>query len=79
MDEIELLILNFLNESIRVQPFSVSEIFQAVHSKNKTVTRAKIIYRLVKLRGDKKIYGKLLGDKRGVWIYWKRRKRRVND
>lgn len=34
-------------------------------------SRIKILYRLMNLRGDSKIFGKQIGSGKGTWIWWK--------
>ncbi|MCX8194129.1 MAG: hypothetical protein N3G19_02080 [Candidatus Pacearchaeota archaeon] len=62
-------ILKLINESS--EPLETKEIEQAL-SKIKDLTRTKLFYRLMLLRGEGLIMGKLVGPGKGVWIWWKK-------
>lgn len=57
-------LLKIINNSD--EPLETSEIV-----KNAKETRAKVLYRLGKLRGDGKIKGKQVGASKKCWIWWR--------
>jgi len=64
-------ILKVINTSS--EPVETKEIGEAL-SKIKGITRTKLFYRLMLLRGEGLILGKFVGPGKGVWIWWKNSK-----
>ena len=65
-------ILKVVNES--VEPLETKEIEVILKKKIKDVTRTKLFYRLMILRGEGLLLGKFVGPGKGVWIWWKKSK-----
>ncbi len=70
-DSIAKAILKVINES--KEPLETKEI-EEVLKKVKGITRTKLFYRLMLLRGEGLILGKFVGPGKGVWIWWKKQK-----
>ncbi len=62
-------ILRVINTS--TEPLETKEIGQAL-SKVKGITRTKLFYRLMLLRGEGLVLGKFVGPGKGVWIWWRK-------
>lgn len=69
-DSISTEILKTINESS--EPLETKEIEQLLKKKIKDITRTKLFYRLMILRGENLILGKFVGPGKGVWIWWKK-------
>lgn len=52
------------------EPLETKEIIENSSKKIRGVTRVKVLYRLMVLRGDGEIFGKSVGSGKGVWIWW---------
>lgn len=63
-------ILKVINESS--EPFETKEIEAIIKKKIHSITRTKLFYRLMILRGERLILGKFIGSGKGVWIWWKK-------
>ena len=50
------------------EPLETKEIEERL--KGAGVTRTKVFYRLMLLRGENKVKGKFAGPGKGVWIWW---------
>lgn len=48
------------------EPLETKEVVEKLHG----VTRTKVLYRLMILRGDGTVRGKAVGSGKGVWIWW---------
>lgn len=68
-DELTKAIINTINESS--EPLETKEIEQKLN-RVKGLTRTKLFYRLMLLRGEGLIMGKFVGPGKGVWIWWKK-------
>ena len=64
-------ILKVINDSS--EPLETKEIEQFL-AKVKGITRTKLFYRLMILRGEGLLLGKFVGPGKGVWIWWKKSK-----
>ncbi len=53
------------------EPLETKEV-ESTMAKVKGVTRTKLFYRLMLLRGEGLIIGKFVGPGKGVWIWWKK-------
>lgn len=62
-------ILKIVSESS--EPLETKEIEGAVKKKIHSITRTKLFYRLMILRGQGIVLGKFVGPGKGVWIWWK--------
>ncbi|UZE94201.1 MAG: hypothetical protein IB618_01340 [Candidatus Pacearchaeota archaeon] len=71
-DSIAKAILRVINTAS--EPLETKEIEQAL-SKIKGITRTKLFYRLMLLRGESLVLGKFVGPGKGVWIWWKKTKK----
>ena len=65
------------NEIVRVlkkarEPLETSEVTDALRENDKSVTRARVLYRLFCLLGEQLINGKSVGSGKGCWIWWKK-------
>ena len=69
-DSISKAILKTINES--EEPLETKEI-EGVLKKVKGITRTKLFYRLMLLRGEGLILGKFVGPGKGVWIWWRKK------
>lgn len=69
-DIISKAILDLINESS--EPLETKEIEQIIKKKIHSITRTKLFYRLMILRGENLICGKFVGPGKGVWIWWKK-------
>ena len=63
-------ILKLIDES--KEPFETKEIENELKKKTKDITRTRVFYRLMLLRGENLISGKFVGPGKGVWIWWKK-------
>ena len=52
------------------EPLETKEVIMKLTGKIHGITRTKILYKLMVLRGDGAILGKLVGCGKGVWIWW---------
>lgn len=71
-DTISKEILNLIEDSI--EPLETKEIEEILKKKIRSITRTKLFYRLMILRGEGLILGKFVGPGKGVWIWWKKEK-----
>lgn len=54
-----------------VEPLETKEVQSLLEeAKIKGITRTKLFYRLMNLRGEGLIKGKFVGPGKGVWIWW---------
>lgn len=67
-DSIKRAILEVINESS--EPLETKEVQELVEQKIGVVTRTKLFYRLMTMRGDASLKGKFVGPGKGVWIWW---------
>ena len=65
-------ILKVINDS--KEPLETKEIELILIKKVSDVTRTKMFYRLMLLRGENLVLGKFVGPGKGVWIWWKNNK-----
>lgn len=65
-------VLKVISESS--EPLETKEIEEAVKKKIHSITRTKLFYRLMILRGEGLVFGKFVGPGKGVWIWWKKQK-----
>ena len=72
-DNISKEVLKTITES--PEPLETKEIEEAVKKKIHGLTRTKLFYRLMILRGENLIWGKFVGPGKGVWIWWKKCKK----
>jgi repressor of nif and glnA expression len=63
-------ILKLIDESS--EPLETKEIENELKRKTKDITRTRVFYRLMLLRGENLIFGKFVGSGKGVWIWWKK-------
>jgi len=63
-------ILKFIDESS--EPLETKEIENWLKKKTRDITRTKVFYRLMLLRGENLVLGKFVGPGKGVWIWWKK-------
>lgn len=63
-------ILKLIDESS--EPLETKEIENELKRKAKDITRTRVFYRLMLLRGENLISGKFVGPGKGVWIWWKK-------
>jgi len=68
-DTISKEILNLIEESS--EPLETKEIETILKKKIRDITRTKLFYRLMILRGEGLVLGKFVGPGKGVWIWWK--------
>lgn len=68
-DHIKRAIVDVLNEVS--EPLETKEVHELVEKKIGQVTRTKLFYRLMIMRGDNSLKGKFVGPGKGVWIWWK--------
>jgi len=54
------------------EPLETKEIINKLSQKTRAITRTKILYRLMILRGDGAICGKRVGSGKGVWVWWQK-------
>lgn len=54
------------------EPLETKEIELLLIKKINDITRTKLFYRLMLLRGEGLISGKFVGPGKGVWIWWKK-------
>lgn len=65
-------VLKLIEESS--EPLETKEIEQLLKKKVRDITRTKLFYRLMILRGEGVILGKFVGPGKGVWIWWRKEK-----
>ena len=53
-----------------IEPLETKEILENLKTSVKDITRTKLFYRLMNLRGEGLIKGKFVGPGKGVWIWW---------
>ena len=58
------------------EPLETKEIETLLKKRIKSITRTKIFYRLMLLRGEGLVNGKFVGPGKGVWIWWKKEGKR---
>lgn len=63
-------IIRAINDS--KEPLETKEIEFILEKKVDDITRTKLFYRLMILRGENLILGKFVGPGKGVWIWWKK-------
>ena len=68
-DHIKRAIVDVLNEVS--EPLETKEVHELVEKKIGQVTRTKLFYRLMIMRGDNSLKGKFVGPGKGAWIWWK--------
>jgi len=68
-DELSKLALKIINKS--TEPLETKEILEEANKSQKRITRTKLFYRLMNLRGDSLIKGKFVGAGKGTWIWWR--------
>lgn len=68
-DTISKEVLRVINEV--QEPLETKEIEELLRKKIRSITRTKIFYRLMILRGENMLHGKFLGPGKGVWIWWR--------
>ncbi|MCL6500600.1 MAG: hypothetical protein K6T16_01020 [Candidatus Pacearchaeota archaeon] len=56
------------------EPLETKEVEAIIKKKTHSITRTKLFYRLMILRGEGLILGKFVGPGKGVWIWWKKEK-----
>ncbi len=70
-DVIPKIILDVINKAN--EPLGTNEILDRVQTKDKSVTRIMLLYRLNELRSQQKIEGKHISKSiKGAWIWWKK-------
>lgn len=52
------------------EPLETKEIEAIIKKKIHSITRTKLFYRLMILRGEGLLLGKFVGPGKGVWIWW---------
>lgn len=68
-DTISQAILKTVNNS--QEPLETKELEEFLKKRIHDITRTKIFYRLMILRGENLLHGKFVGPGKGVWIWWK--------
>ena len=68
-DKVKLAIVDILTSA--GEPLETKEVQERVDAQIGSVTRTKLFYRLMTMRGDGALKGKFVGPGKGVWIWWK--------